>query len=290
MWTIHPLYSEDILIRDVTVETDGPNNDGIVIDSSKNVLIERVRLDTEDDAIVIKSGVDKDGQRVGIPSENIIIRDCTVGRGNGGIVIGSEMSGGVKNVSVAQCRFDGTKRGFRIKSAPGRGGIVENIWVEDIKMNDILAEAIFLNMFYDSKNVVRPTTTGPPVFRNISFKNISCSQANDAILIVGADDSFVQNLSFENIQTRSKNGISIRNVDGIRFEDIKIKTTNQPSIRATNVRSAAFKNPSQPSSSRPSVLIEGSQSSDISFGSGYPSASIRLGKGVRKSAISYIKE
>lgn len=289
MWTIHPIYSKDILIRDIAIETEGPNNDGIVIDSSKDVLIERVRLDTEDDAIVIKSGVDKDGQRVGIPSENIVIRDCAVGRGNGGVVIGSEMSGGVRNVSVAHCRFDGTKRGFRMKSAPGRGGIVENIWVEDIEMNGILAEAIFLNMFYDSKNVVRPTTADPPVFRNISFKDITCSQANDAISIVGADDSFIRNISFENIRMRSRNGFSMRNVAEARFENIDIQSANRPGIRAANIQNATFANPSSAPSSRPSVIIEGSLSAGISFGTGYPSASVRLGKGARRASVTYTK-
>lgn len=290
MWTIHPLYSEDILIRDVTIMTEGPNNDGIVIDSSKNVLAEHIRLDTEDDAIVIKSGVDKDGQRVGIPSENIIIRDCSVGHGNGGVVIGSEMSGGVRNVSVARCHFDGTKRGFRMKSAPGRGGIVENIWIEDIEMDGILAEAIFLNMFYDSKNVVRPTTTDPPIFRNISFKNISCSQANDAISIIGADESFIRNISFENIRMQSRSGISMRNVAEARFENINIKAASRPAIRTINVQDTAFANPSLTLPHQPSVLIEGGQSAGISFGTGYSSASVRLGKGVRKAAITYVKE
>jgi polygalacturonase len=290
MWTIHPLYSKDILIRDVIVTTEGPNNDGIVIDSSKNVSIERVHLDTEDDAIVIKSGVDKDGQRVGIPSENIVIRDCSVGRGNGGVVIGSEMSGGVRNVSVARCHFDGTKRGFRMKSAPGRGGIVENIWVEDIDMENILAEAIFLNMFYDSKNVVRPTTMDPPIFRRIFFKNITCSQANDAVSIVGASDSFIQDISFQDLRMRSRNGISIRNVAEARFENIEVRTTNRPSVSLSSVRGAIFNNPTQIPSYRPSVFIEGNQSADISFGAGYLPTAVRFGKGAPRTAVSYEKD
>lgn len=287
MWTLHPLYSDNILIRDVTIVTEGPNNDGIVIDSSKNVLIENVTLDTEDDAIVIKSGLDKDGLRVGKSSENIIIRDCAIGRGNGGIVIGSEMSGDVRNVFVSHCRFDGTKRGFRVKSAPGRGGIVENIWVEDLLMKHVLAEAIFLNMFYDSKNVVRPTTTDPPIFRNFFFKNIDCVFANDAIVLVGAENSLIQNLSFEDVSMRSRNAMTLQHVDGLRLEHFSLRAENRPLISAHDIRNAFFGNPEPFPTPRPLITVSGAQSEAIRFGKSYHAATIRLGNDIRKAAVTY---
>lgn len=285
MWTLHPLYSNDILIRNITIETEGPNNDGIVIDSSRNVLVENTNLNTGDDAIVIKSGVDDDGRRVGIPSQDIVIKNCRVGHGNGGVVIGSEMSGDVRNVFVSHCTFDGTKRGFRIKSALGRGGIVENIWAEDIVMNNISAEALFVNMFYDSKNVVRPTTMDPPIIRNLFFKNISCSGANDAIVIVGAENSSPQNLSFENMDFQSKNAIILHNVDGIRIGNFNIQAKSAPLIFANNVKNAHFAYPTTPSRLRPLVRIEGSQSGDIHLEDTYPKNSIRFGGNASKTAV-----
>lgn len=285
MWTLHPLYSKDILIRDITVLTEGPNNDGIVIDSSSTVLIENVRLNTEDDAIVIKSGVDRDGQRVGKPAENIVIRNCSVGRGNGGVVIGSEMSGDVRNVFVSHCDFDGTKRGFRVKSAPGRGGIVENIWIENITMENIVAEAIFLNMFYDSKNVVRPTTANPPIFRNFFFKNITCTQANDAIVITGASDSFIKNVSFENIDMQAKTGISMQNIDTLSLNHIRIEAKTRPLMTLTNLRHATFDLLDHPPVYRPFILINGTQSEDIRFAKGYTATTLRIGRGIPKTTV-----
>jgi len=290
MWTIHPIYSDTILIQGVTVTTEGPNNDGIVIDSSRNALIENVRLDTSDDAIVIKSGLDRGGQRVGKPSENIVIRDCSIGRGNSGIAIGSEMSGDVRNVFVSRCDFDGTKRGLRVKSAPGRGGIVENVWAEDIAMKNIQAEAIQIDASYDSKNLIRPTTANLPLFRNFFFKDIECLQADTAISIIGATNSPIQNLSFKNIRMRSERSIVLQDVNGIRFENADIQTRQRPLISASNVQNAVFSALEHPPTYRPFVLIEGSRSSDIRFRSGYPAKAVRLGREVDRATVSYAGE
>lgn len=286
MWTLQPTYSDTIAIRNITIDTDGPNTDGIVIDSSRDVLIENVSLNTEDDSIVIKSGVDKDGRRVNIPSKNIIIRDCTVGRGNGGVVIGSETSGDVRNIFVSHCRFDGTKRGIRVKSAPGRGGVVENVWVEDISMNNIQAEAIFLNMYYDSKNVVRPTTSEPPIFRNFFFKNIECSQANDAIVLVGANNSPIQNITFKNIRLTAKNGIEAHNVDGLQIKNFDIPTIHRPAIHLRNVENAFFDDLKNTSSAQFFMFIEGSSSKNIFLGNHFPTKAVRLGAGLSAHILS----
>lgn len=274
MWTIHPIYSDTLLVKDVTVETDGPNNDGIVIDSSRNVLIDTVHLDTADDALVIKSGLDSDGRRVGKPSENIVIRNCSVGRGNGGVVIGSEISGDVRNVSVSHCIFDGTKRGVRMKSAPGRGGTVENIWMNDISMDHIQNEAIFLNMNYDSKNVVKTTKEFPTVFRNIFFKNIRCSGANSALSIIGSEESPIRNLSFSNIWIRSKSGVDARAVENVRFDHMDVRTENTPAIYLSDAKQIYFSHPAALPHSRVYAVIEGIRSDDIHFDDGYPSKGV----------------
>lgn len=283
-WTIHPLYSRNILIRGVTVATDGPNTDGIVIDSSENVLIEQVRVDAGDDAIVIKSGVDTDGKRVSRPAQNIVIRNCIVGRGNGGVVIGSEMSGDVRNMSVSHCQFDGTKRGVRVKSAPGRGGIIENIWFEDITMQNILSEAIFLNMFYDSKNVVRPSSTDAPVFRNFFFKNITARSENDALIAIGAADSPISNLRFENVTLTAARGLRMENVATLDIQGLTLHVTYQPTITLQDVAHATFAD--SHSSKKPSVTVSGRQSQDIHFADTFPLSSLRIGKEVPLHAVT----
>ena len=240
MWTIHPIYSSDILIRNLTVRTEGANNDGIVIDSSRDVLIENSTLDTEDDAIVIKSGLDADGWRVGKPSENIVIRNCVVGRGNGGIVIGSEMSGDVRNVTVSNCEFNGAKRGIRIKSARGRGGIVENIQIDNVRMTDIEQEAIFLDMTYYSKNSVIPSSDTAPTFRNISFKNIICSRANTAIKIIGLPENPITQTSFSDIDIKARNGIEATNITASEFNNIHIVTEDKPTVTFKDTHDILF--------------------------------------------------
>ncbi|MCX6908552.1 MAG: glycoside hydrolase family 28 protein, partial [Verrucomicrobia bacterium] len=129
-WNIHPVTCENLIVRKVSVIAKGPNNDGIDPDSCKNVLIEDCLLDTGDDCICLKAGRDQDGWSVGRPCENILIRRCRTKRGHGGVVIGSEMSASVRNVFVHDCEFDGTERGVRIKSLPGRGGFIENVWFQ----------------------------------------------------------------------------------------------------------------------------------------------------------------
>jgi hypothetical protein len=289
MWTLHPLYSREVVIRDITITTQGPNNDGIVLDSSENVLVEHVRLNTEDDAIVIKSGVDKDGKRVGKPSENIIIRDCFVGHGNGGVVIGSEMSGDVRNVLVSRCQFEGTKRGFRVKSAPGRGGVIENIWVENITMKNILAEAIFLNMYYDSKNVVRPTTIDPPLFRNFFFKNITCQGSANGIILTGASDSFIQDVSFENIEMTSQNGSSFYNTTRLTLHNVNIQAKVRPLFTFHNVQEVALTPqsfiPLPPT--RPFLRIQGDQSKDIWIDKRFAPSILSKGREVPSTAIQW---
>lgn len=240
MWTIHPVYSSDILMKDITVITEGVNNDGIVIDSSKNVIIDHASLDTEDDAIVIKSGLDQDGWRVGRPSEHIIIRNCRVGRGNGGVVIGSEMSGDVRDVSVSDCLFDGTKRGIRIKSARGRGGVVEKVTVENVTMHNIESEAIVFDMGYASKNSVIPTTDTAPTFRDITLRNIQCTYANTALEITGLPESPLREVVFEKINIKARNGIEASYLQNARFDDILIEAKDHPAILFEQSKSILF--------------------------------------------------
>jgi polygalacturonase len=149
-WTIMPAFSENITIHNITIlnHEHSPNTDGIDPSSCRNVRISDCHISVGDDCIVIKSGRDDDGREANVPTENITITNCTMLDGHGGVVIGSEMSGGVKRVTISNCVFEGTDRGIRLKTMRGRGNVVEDIRVSNIVMKNIVKEGIVLNMRY----------------------------------------------------------------------------------------------------------------------------------------------
>jgi len=220
-WTIHPVYCENTIIRGLSVITDGPNNDGIDPDSCRNMLIENCLFDTGDDCVVLKSGYNEDGWRVGKPTENVVMRYCSSKRGHGGLVIGSEMSGDVRNVYMHDCDFEGTDRAVRIKSKRGRGGVVENVWARDLKVKDMQREAVILNMVYSSDKK-QAANAKPPVFRNIHISNLSCEGAPTAILLRALEDSPISDVYFKNIRISSKQGIVCENVRNIVFDEVLV--------------------------------------------------------------------
>src|SRR5438552_1126715 len=172
-WTVTPLYCENVTVEGVTIRNpESPNTDGINPDSCHNVHISNCHISVGDDCITIKSGRDADGRRVGRPAENYTISNCTMADGHGGVVIGSEMSGGVKNITIANCIFDGTERGIRIKSARGRGGVVEDVRVSNIVMRGIQREAVILTTFYEQSQP-QAVSERTPIFRNIRFNGIT---------------------------------------------------------------------------------------------------------------------
>jgi len=221
MWTIHPIYSENVIIRKVNVITEGPNNDGCNPDSSRNVLVEDSFFSTGDDCIVIKSGLNEDGWRVGRPSENIVVRRVRGALGHGGVVIGSEMSGGVRNVYVHDCEFNGTDRGLRIKSMRGRGAVVENVWYEKVRHQDLRLMVVEITTFYGSSTLV-PRTQTPPTIRGVHVRDLVAVGAKQAIDVVGLPEAPIQDVSFENLDVSSADGAHCVDVQGARFEHVKI--------------------------------------------------------------------
>jgi len=226
-WTIHPVYCENVIIRRVTVDTDGPNNDGIDPDSCRNVLIEHCTFATGDDCVVLKSGYNEDGWRVGRPTENVVMRWCTSRRGHGGLVVGSEMSGDVRNVYVHDCQFEGTDRAVRIKSRRGRGGVVENIWAENLAVKDLKYEVVILNMDYSS-DTKQLTNEKAPLFRNMTFRHITGTGAPAAIRIIGLPDSPIQNIRFEDLTIASTKGVICSDVTGLVFDRVQVTPAAGP--------------------------------------------------------------
>jgi polygalacturonase len=220
-WTIHPVYSENLIVRRVKVQTSGPNNDGCNPDSSKNVLIEDSFFSTGDDCVVIKSGLNEDGWRVGKGSENIVVRRLHGELGHGGVVIGSEMSGGVRNVWVTDSEFVGTDRGLRIKSMRGRGGTIENVFYENVRHRDIRLMVVEVTSFYAS-STLKPKTETPPLIRNIHVKNVSARGAKQAIDIVGLPEQPIRDVSFERVEIVAEQGLKCVDCENVSFKDTKL--------------------------------------------------------------------
>lgn len=261
-WTIHPIYCENVIIRKVNVVTNGPNNDGIDPDSCKNVLIEHCFFDTGDDCVVLKSGYNEDGWRVGRPTENVVMRYCTSNRGHGGLVIGSEMSGDVRNVYMHDCQFNGTDRAIRIKSKRGRGGVVENVWARDLSVKDMRREVIIFNMAYSS-DTKQAKTQKAPIFRNFDIRNVVGEGAPTAILMNALEDSPIQNVRLQNITIRSKRGVVCSNVKDIVFNDVQVMPEQGPVYSVTNGSNIIIERSVAPKGTDVFLKVAGPLSSNI---------------------------
>lgn len=251
-WCIHPLMCDNLTVRNITVRNPwySQNGDGIDIESCSNTLLYNSSFDVGDDAICIKSGKDEDGRKRGRPTENLVIRNCIVYHGHGGVTIGSEMSGGVRNVSASGCTFMGTDVGLRFKSNRGRGGVVENIWFSDILMTNIPTQAVSFNLYYgglsvseqldEGKNIdsdtldIPPVTDETPQFRNITIRNITCRGAQQAACLQGLPELNLENIILENIDITADNGIACIDSKNVTIRNLKLQTINKPLLRFLN--------------------------------------------------------
>jgi polygalacturonase len=241
-WCLHPLMSEHITVRNITVKNPwyAQNGDGIDVESCKNVVIENSIFDVGDDALCIKSGRDADGRKRAMPTENVVIKGCTVYASHGGFVIGSEMSGGAKNIYVSNCSFIGADIGLRFKTTRGRGGVVENIFIKDIYMKDIPGEAILFDMYYAARDPIPlagedralpkveflPVDETTPVFKNFHISNVYCNGAEKAIFIRGIPEMHVKDIVLENMVLQAKHGIDVQEASGITFRNIKVLSSH----------------------------------------------------------------
>lgn len=239
-WCLHPLMCQDLTVRNVYVKNPwyAQNGDGIDVESCKNVLIEDCTFDVGDDGICIKSGRDEAGRKRGMPTENVIVRNSTVYHAHGGFVIGSEMSGGARNIWVDNCTFIGTDIGLRFKTTRGRGGIVENIYINNIAMKDIPGEAILFDMYYAAQDPIpltgekreppkvetQPVTEATPQFRNFYINNVVCNGAEKAIFVRGLPEMNVKNIVMENMVLQAKRGLDMTEGSGIVLKSIEFIT------------------------------------------------------------------
>jgi len=264
-WTINPIFCENIIIDKVKIYNpgDSPNTDGIDPDSCKNVHVSNCHIDVGDDCIAVKAGTES--RFPSRPCENITITNCTMVHGHGGVVIGSEMSGNVRNVTVSNCVFQGTDRGIRLKTRRGRGGIIEDIWANNIIIEDTVCPFV-INMFYScgishenveliaSENVC-PVNEGTPVIKGVHFSNIAAKGVNSAAgFIYGLPEMPIKNITFHNIDIKvaedaklerpamgfnvepmRKRGFILKNVNSIMFEHVYISGTEGNDFDFSNV-------------------------------------------------------
>lgn len=220
MWILNPVLCNNVTIQGVTVESQGPNSDGCDPESSKNVLIKDCYFNTGDDCIAIKSGRNADGRRINVPSENIVIQGCTMADGHGGVVIGSEITGGARNIFAEDCKMNSPHldRALRIKTSSMRGGVVENVYLRNIEVGQVAEQVVRVNMFYEDSGAYVPTV------RNIEVKNMTVQNGGEiGVLLEGYEQSPVENVrlinvTIENVEVPYK----FSNVKDIRFKDVEI--------------------------------------------------------------------
>jgi polygalacturonase len=183
MWEIHPVLCTNVTVRDVRISSHGPNNDGCNPESSKDVLIERCTFDTGDDCIAIKSGRNDDGRRINVASENIVIRDCDMKDGHGGVVVGSEISGGARNIFAERCRMDSPRldRALRFKTNSVRGGVIEHVYMRDVTVGQVAESVLTADFFYEEGD----TGKYPPVLRDVELRNVTSRKSKYAFLLRG---------------------------------------------------------------------------------------------------------
>lgn len=249
-WNVHPLMCENITVRNVTIRNPwySQNGDGLDLESCSNVVVTGCSFDVGDDAMCIKSGRDEEGRKRAMPTQNVIIRDCRVYHGHGGFVIGSEMSGGARNILVDNCLFIGTDTGLRFKSTRGRGGIVEDIFIRNIGMTDIPGDAITFDLYYGGKSPLeivgtdgsKPAASVPPVdettpsFRSISVDGVTCSGAKRAIYMNGLPEMPIKDITISNSTFKAQEGAVLNYTDGLTLDGVKITAADGEAIKKYN--------------------------------------------------------
>ncbi|MBR5464332.1 MAG: glycoside hydrolase family 28 protein [Alistipes sp.] len=280
-WTVHPAICTNLTIDGVTVRCPAyaQNGDGLDIESCKNVLVINSSIDAGDDAICIKSGKNEDGRKRGIPCENVIVQNCIVFHGHGGFVVGSEMSGGVKNVCVRDLTFSGTDVGLRFKSTRGRGGVVENIFIENITMNNILTDGLLFDLFYGGKSAsealadgdegevtdmpAKPVDETTPAFRNIDIKNVRCNGARRAMLFNGLPEMNVENVKVENAWFYTTTGAQINESTNVDLKNVTVVPKQGPALSINNAKQVTVEDFTCPENMEAALTVTGSRNADI---------------------------
>jgi polygalacturonase len=242
MWTVHLLYSENATVENLVIETyPGVHTDGIVVDSSRFVRIANDYIDTGDDGIVIKSGKDADGLRVNRPTEDVTITNCTVHHAHGAVTIGSETSGSVRNIVASNLTVVDTENGARIKSARGRGGVVEDVRFDNWTMENV-GEGIVVTNYYlmegETRRGQEPVSKTTPVFRNIAMSHMTIDGAKTLIDVEGLPEMPIKGLHISDVIGSGKTGMKAMYTDDLELHDVQLNPEAGPAYvvdHATNL-------------------------------------------------------
>lgn len=300
-WCLHPLMSEDIIIRNVYAKNPwyAQNGDGLDLESCKNVLVEGSTFDVGDDGICIKSGRDEEGRKRGMPTENVLIKNCVVYHAHGGFVIGSEMSGGAKKIKVEDCTFIGTDIGLRFKTTRGRGGIVEDIYMNNIAMKEIPGEAILFDMYYAAQDPVPlagekrappkveqlPVNETTPQFQRFTIRNVVCNGASKAIFVRGLPEMNVKQMLLENITIQSKAGLDMTEATGFDFRNVKLVTTDPATVlNIHNSNKVSFEKLDYPGNAETVLNVTGEKSKSITVPASIKEK-VKLAFGAEQNAV-----
>jgi polygalacturonase len=253
-WNLNPTLCDDVTVRDVTVRNPwySQNGDGLDLEHCRNVIVRRCRLDVGDDAICLKSGKDATGRRIGVPTENVLIEDCVVYHGHGGVVIGSEMSAGVRNVRVNNCIFMGTDLGLRFKSTRGRGGVVEKIYISNIQMTDIPTDAIGFNLYYGgqapedqadgSGAAAVAVDEGTPQFRDIYISDVVCRGARTAVALQGLPEMPIRGIHLKNVSITAERGVVCADAQDITLDNVELRNRKGSVVSLSGSRDVRVNN------------------------------------------------
>ena len=219
-WLINPVLSEDVIIRSVNCVSHGPNSDGCNPESSNRVLIENCLFDTGDDCIALKSGRNNDGRRLATPVQNVVIQDCIMRSGHGGVVLGSEISGGARNIFARRCRMSSPNlaRGIRIKTNSVRGGLIENVYIRDIEIGEV-RDAIVINFYYeegDAGNFM-------PEVRNLHISNLTVQKAQRAFELRGFERAPLSGVTLHHVHFKQVASVGVlENIAGVDQLDLTL--------------------------------------------------------------------
>ena len=251
-WNIHPLLCKHLTVENISVKNPwfAQNGDGIDIESCEYVSVKNSRFDVGDDGICLKSGKDAEGRKRGRPSAHIMIENCVVFHGHGGVVVGSEMSGGVHDLFVSNCQFLGTDVGLRFKTARGRGGVVENVFIQDISMKNIAGEAILFDMYYQGKDPVAtygngdatpviqamPVDEGTPQFKNIFVDRVVAKGAETGLLIRGLPEMPIHHIQLSNLDIEAKQSYRVIEATDIQLTNTRFTQTGNKKPELIHVK------------------------------------------------------
>lgn len=234
-WHLHPVYSEHVVIHAVSLVSWGVNGDGIDVDSCRDVRISDCFFRTGDDCIVIKSGKENDGRRVNRPCEFVAIDNCVMYHGHGGVAIGSETVAGVHDVAVSNIITDGTDYGIRIKSAVGRGGLVDNVRCDNVLIENPGKAGIEVTSHYTASNQLAPSG-GAPVFRNLAFSHVTISGAGQVVNIEGLPQQPIEDLRFADLIGSGRSGFVCEDASGVGLYHVTIRANQGEPFRFTRVQ------------------------------------------------------